>query len=115
MTDVVENLTAAIDVVAERLTTEIVGHTDDYNGGRLSGDQAKGLAQLAVSALLTQGWAVVRLPVGEDLRHGYCLEVRDEHRIRDHGPVDSYTPQDARDFAAALLAAADDALGLSFT
>lgn len=70
-----------------------------------------GLAVDLEAALLT-GHRPSSLPfVGEEMgpnpRHGWCLDVGADRKIRDHGPIDAYSAEDARGFAAALLAAAD--------
>ena len=73
-------------------------------------DQAaeEAMAAHVLDALKAARFAVVELPEPDELRHGFALEVR-RGRVLDHGPLDAYQPQDARDFAGALLAAADAA------
>ncbi|ORA02138.1 hypothetical protein BST17_24830 [Mycolicibacterium bacteremicum] len=115
--------------MAKRLTAEIVGPSDSYNGGRLTGDQANGLAHLVVDTLLTQGWAVLRIPEGEPHR-GYssgrwpvesqdpdaAVVIRSDGRIVSDGISNPYRhPNHALSHAVALIAARDEALGRSFT
>lgn len=128
MSDQGDSIAAAIDAVAKRLTAEIVAPPDSYNGGRLSRDQASGLAALAVSTLLTQGWALTLLPecqpsgiAGqvcwpvESADDGAKVTVRHDGRIFSDGVSNPYRhPLHARSHAAALLAAVDDMLGASF-
>jgi hypothetical protein len=105
----------AADVIAKRLTAEIVGPSNSYNGGRLSGDQANGLAYLVVGTLLSQGYGIVKLPEPDE--HGRfwfretCYVYVDPEdgmimtqRNTTHGFAD-----EARQTAAALIAAANEA------
>lgn len=124
--DQAEVIAAAINTVTHRLTTEIVGNSNDYNGGRLSGDRANSLAHMAVCELLTNGYALVRLPdscPGGILRwpvHGRdadaAVTIRHDGKIASDGVSNPYLhPDHARSHAAALLAAADEVFGASFT
>lgn len=108
----------AADVITEAFTTEIVGNSDDYNGGRLSAETAKWLASQALDALTAEGFAVVELPVpswdggtpGVFWDLGGAVVECDGSRIslgRElRQPGLRMTTTDARDLAAALLAAA---------
>jgi len=115
-------MTEAAEVVARRLTAEIVGPSDSYNGGRLSGDQARGLAYLVVGTLQSQGYAIVKLP---DFQHtgvmgqvkwsvnsndaDAAVVIRHDGKIGNDGVSNPYrSAADARSHAAALLAAAED-------
>lgn len=123
--DMAEAIRDAIATVAKRLTAEIVGPSDSYNGGRLSGAQANGLAHLVVCTLLTQGWAVVRLPdsrpsgiVGQvewpvtARDENAAVVIRHDGRIGNDGVGNPYRdPHHARSHAAALLAAAEEVFG----
>lgn len=110
----------AADVIAKRFTAEIVAPSNSYNGGRLSGQQATGLAHLAVGTLLSQGYAIVKLPEPDQIDPDGCVWVSDSS---DAGTVGVYpgadlpirwgtwewTPDQARDVAAQWLGAANEA------
>lgn len=66
-----------------------------------------------LSSLKGDRCAVVDLEDVDELRSGWCLDVKANGKIHDHAPLDVYTAEDARGFAAALLAAADAAEGKS--
>lgn len=127
--DVAADLVAAIRVVTDRLTSEIVGPSDGHNGGRLTADQASDLSHLAICELLTQGWAIVRLPKGEPHRGinhsrwpvksadpGAAVVIRSDGKIVNDGISNVYYhPNDALSHAAALIAARNEALGRTFS
>ena len=128
MSDQAAVIAAAIALVADRLNTEIVGHTDDHHGGRLNRATAESLAHMAVCELLTNGYALVDLPKPDpdigpyfDAGNG-AIAHADGERVRLHSVAWTegrhggtwFTPAQARSTAAALLAAADEVLGRSF-
>lgn len=105
----------AAAVIAEAFTTEIVGNSDDHNGGRLSAKRSHTLATTALDALAAAGFAVVRLPepVFDDALGtswgpgGIGIERSPKGNLFVRTESDRIvTPSDARDLAAALLAAA---------
>lgn len=53
--------TDPVDVVAGVLNTEIVGHSGDYNGGRLTYSRSRDLAIQGLSALREAGFELVKL------------------------------------------------------
>ena len=54
--------TDPVDVVAGVLNTEIVGHSGDYNGGRLTYSRSRDLAIQGLAALREAGFELVKLP-----------------------------------------------------
>ena len=113
---------SAAEVIAASLNTEIVGHSGDYNGGRLTYSRSLDLAIQGLDALREAGWEVVKLPEPTG-RWAEGPEWRDFISGAIHAVVwtgdapgstvmvqnvepGSLTPDQAHDLAAALLAAA---------
>lgn len=114
-----------IDLIADDFTNEIVGNSSDYNGGRLTLRRSRDLAAQAIAAL-RERYAIVKLPLSEQIPDGdgydgcagvwtaqlgvtsYNVSIA---AWSDDGTVTEechqYAPQQARAYAAALLAAAD--------
>lgn len=107
---------SAAEVIAESLNTEIVGHSGDYNGGRLTYSRSLGLAIQGLDALREAGYGVVKLPKPDD-DHGDGIAfwtdqevgVADGMVVARFDPGNEaiyYNPTVAKDLASALLAAA---------
>lgn len=113
------------EIIAEAFNTEIVGHSGDYNGGRLTYSRSLDLARQGLAALKAAGYEVVKLPEPDSTRYEgdeHEPEDRDswtvdlyEVAVWDHGEVQiNYDGNEgepvgsaiARDLASALLAAA---------
>lgn len=107
----------AANALAKRFTAEIVGPSNSYNGGRLSGDQANGLAHLAIGTLESQGFAVVKLPKPSPdgnywyLNEGYFWvdDLDYEYLVTTKHGSTWGGPDEARETALAMLAAATEA------
>jgi hypothetical protein len=96
---------SAAQVLADALHTEIVGHTGDANGGRITRQAAEHFGGKAVAALEENGYGVVQLPE-EHFAGDYALVHIEADEIQiDVDWID--TADDARKVAAALLRAAD--------
>ncbi|AON96771.1 hypothetical protein BI081_gp020 [Mycobacterium phage Tonenili] len=96
-------------VLTEALVDELSGWTigDGYYKSQVPFHEAREMADTLVGILLSlPGVAVIQLPKPDELRYGWCLQVEPSGIIRDLGPMDSYTAEDARGFAGALVAAA---------
>lgn len=107
-------------IIADAFNTEIVGHSGDYNGGRLTYSRSLDLALQGLAALRGARYAIVQLPENpEDWNVNdvgtvgvYYGESGVYHRgvqIFDVGHALVVSADEARVFAAALLAAADSA------
>lgn len=111
-----------IDTIADDFNCEIVGHSSDYNGGRLTYSRSRDLAQQAIFALRSAGYAIVALPehpehpakvlIGGEPESVYVND-RDEASTNEpsitiSGTVSIYADE-AAPLAAALLAAAEKA------
>ncbi len=107
---------SAAEVIAASLNTEIVGHSGDYNGGRLTYSRSLGLAIQGLDALREAGWIVEKLPEpdhreeatdDENGRTDYeagDVSVFDDGEIHVFGAV--WEPAAVRHFGLSLIAAA---------
>ncbi|QRZ05912.1 hypothetical protein [Mycolicibacterium austroafricanum] len=106
---------SAAEVIAASLNTEIVGHSGDYNGGRLTYSRSLGLAIQGLDALREAGWELVRTqePLWRtDTSKGWKIliggEPEDVYRRGDVITVSgsaSFEAEDVPDLVAALLSA----------
>ena len=60
---------SAAEIIAGALNTEIVGHTGDANGGRITWQSAQEFGRMSIATLEEAGYAVVKLP--EERTNGY--------------------------------------------
>ena len=94
----------ATEVIAGALNTEIVGHTGDANGGRITREAAHYFGGKAIDALEEAGYAVVKLP--EERRDGHygVVSIEGDEILIDRTWCDG--PMDACIVASQLLRAA---------
>lgn len=107
-----------IDTIADDFNNEIVGNSSDYNGGRLTLGRSRDLAAQALAALRAAGYVIVKLPEPEPGEAAWPIDyprqnatswvfVTENSRIG--FPPYRVDSSQARQLAAALLAAADAA------
>lgn len=96
---------SATEIIADALSTEIVGHTGDANGGRITRQAAEHYGGKATAALEANGYAVVQLPEEHFAGDYAVVHVEGDEIHIDVCWIDNV--DDARNVAAALLRAAD--------
>ncbi len=108
-------------IIADAFNTEIVGHSGDYNGGRLTYSRSLDLALQGLAALRGARYAIVQLPEADQNDEdgiGWCnghlsdwgvYVARDVPDGKVYDQNDGVTPRDARTIASWWLAAADTA------
>ena len=105
---------SAAEIIAGALNTEIVGHTGDANGGRITRQTAQEFGRISIAALEEAGYATVKLPSAENYgeqdmwttEHGTVSVDAGTIRFEDDVLV-IQNPAEAHELAAALLAAAN--------